>query len=329
MRPGTLNPAVPGHVAETICSSDWLARAQRLQPPTILKDRLLIEYQLPGNPATYSDRSRRTRQRRWQRHHRPEPLPAAAQRLRRADDAARWSPISSTTTSALTRPRSPTPRRHSKATGYPQACPTTTNPGRFVSMPRPERTADRPCVLRRNDSGPARGRFCPGSSRAAVGHWRRALLLQLSGKALVRRRRGLTIETSPNRKPSAAARPRPMRFVRTLPRRRRARRRNQGPHWGVQNDGSAYASLDWLDVAGSGRAGAPSSSDRNAEPAEFSENPREFRRRSSRADTSGSQPWTKPRKQPRRTGRRRRTGAPAHPVTRRCVVVAAPAQDQG
>ena len=51
--PGALNPAVPGHVAETICSSGWLARAERLQPPTILKDRLLIDYQLPGNPATY------------------------------------------------------------------------------------------------------------------------------------------------------------------------------------------------------------------------------------------------------------------------------------
>lgn len=46
-------PAVREHLRETICRSDWLARAEPLQLPTILKDRLLIDYQLPGNPATY------------------------------------------------------------------------------------------------------------------------------------------------------------------------------------------------------------------------------------------------------------------------------------
>jgi hypothetical protein len=51
--PGTVNPAVPGHVGQTICNRAWLATARRLQPSRSTKDGLLIEYRLPGNPATY------------------------------------------------------------------------------------------------------------------------------------------------------------------------------------------------------------------------------------------------------------------------------------
>lgn len=51
--PGALNPAVSGHVEETICSRAWVATAGSAQPSSNLKDRLLIEYQLPGNPATF------------------------------------------------------------------------------------------------------------------------------------------------------------------------------------------------------------------------------------------------------------------------------------
>jgi hypothetical protein len=51
--PGALAPAVPGHLGQTICRPTWLAAAERRQPPKILKDRLLIAYQLPGSPATY------------------------------------------------------------------------------------------------------------------------------------------------------------------------------------------------------------------------------------------------------------------------------------
>jgi hypothetical protein len=51
--PGALNPAVPGHVEQTICSRAWAATAESAQPSSTFKDELLIDYQLPGNPATY------------------------------------------------------------------------------------------------------------------------------------------------------------------------------------------------------------------------------------------------------------------------------------
>jgi hypothetical protein len=51
--PGALSPAVQGHVEETICSRAWVATAASAQPSSNLKDRLLIAYRLPGNPATY------------------------------------------------------------------------------------------------------------------------------------------------------------------------------------------------------------------------------------------------------------------------------------
>jgi hypothetical protein len=51
--PGQINPAVPGHTAHTICNRAWLATASGTQPSTTTKDKLLIEYQLPGSPQTY------------------------------------------------------------------------------------------------------------------------------------------------------------------------------------------------------------------------------------------------------------------------------------
>lgn len=52
--PGQLDAAVVGHIAQTICDESWVAAATRLEPPPSTKDRLLIEYRLPGNPVTYT-----------------------------------------------------------------------------------------------------------------------------------------------------------------------------------------------------------------------------------------------------------------------------------
>jgi hypothetical protein len=51
--PGKINPAIVGHTAQTICKPAWLARASRIQPSPTTRDKLLIEYQLPGSPLTY------------------------------------------------------------------------------------------------------------------------------------------------------------------------------------------------------------------------------------------------------------------------------------
>jgi hypothetical protein len=51
--PGQINPTVPGHTAHTICNRAWLAKASTTQPSTTTKDKLLIEYQLPGSPLIY------------------------------------------------------------------------------------------------------------------------------------------------------------------------------------------------------------------------------------------------------------------------------------
>ena len=52
--PGSLATGVLGHTAQTVCSQAWVAAASRLQPSATTLDRLLIEYQLPGNPVTYA-----------------------------------------------------------------------------------------------------------------------------------------------------------------------------------------------------------------------------------------------------------------------------------
>jgi hypothetical protein len=52
--PGELDPAVTANTAKTICSQAWVATANKLQPPATTLEKLLIEYQLPGNPATYA-----------------------------------------------------------------------------------------------------------------------------------------------------------------------------------------------------------------------------------------------------------------------------------
>jgi len=52
--PGQLDRAVIGHPARTICNPAWLAAAGRPQPAASTKDELLYEYQLPGNPVTYT-----------------------------------------------------------------------------------------------------------------------------------------------------------------------------------------------------------------------------------------------------------------------------------
>ena len=52
--PGQLDAGVVGHVGQTICDESWVAAATRLEPPPGTKDKLLIEYRLPGNPVTYT-----------------------------------------------------------------------------------------------------------------------------------------------------------------------------------------------------------------------------------------------------------------------------------
>ena len=52
--PGKLDPTVTGNLAQTVCNPAWVAAASQIQPPLIALDKLLIEYQLPGNPVTYA-----------------------------------------------------------------------------------------------------------------------------------------------------------------------------------------------------------------------------------------------------------------------------------
>ena len=52
--PGALSPGVAGNIGQTVCDRAWVAAASKLQPPPTTLDRLLIEYQLPGNPVTYA-----------------------------------------------------------------------------------------------------------------------------------------------------------------------------------------------------------------------------------------------------------------------------------
>jgi hypothetical protein len=54
--PGKLDPAVAANIRQTVCSAAWVTATSRLQPPTSSQalDKLVIEYQLPGNPVTYT-----------------------------------------------------------------------------------------------------------------------------------------------------------------------------------------------------------------------------------------------------------------------------------
>jgi len=52
--PGKLDPAVNEKITQTVCNTAWLAAASQIQPPPDTLDKLLIEYQLPGNPVTYT-----------------------------------------------------------------------------------------------------------------------------------------------------------------------------------------------------------------------------------------------------------------------------------
>jgi hypothetical protein len=52
--PGHLDRAVTGRVAQTICRPAWVAAASKPSPSARTRDRLLIDYSLPGNPATYA-----------------------------------------------------------------------------------------------------------------------------------------------------------------------------------------------------------------------------------------------------------------------------------
>jgi len=51
--PGKINPAVPGHTAQTVCSVSWVAAAATVRPSQTIEDELLIKYSLPGSPLTY------------------------------------------------------------------------------------------------------------------------------------------------------------------------------------------------------------------------------------------------------------------------------------
>ena len=52
--PGQLDAGAAGRLGQTICNEAWVAGASRVQPPPNTKDKLLIEYGLPGNPAVYT-----------------------------------------------------------------------------------------------------------------------------------------------------------------------------------------------------------------------------------------------------------------------------------
>jgi hypothetical protein len=51
--PGTLNAAVIGHTAGTICDPRWLASTSSSHLAPATRQRLVIEYQLPGPVITY------------------------------------------------------------------------------------------------------------------------------------------------------------------------------------------------------------------------------------------------------------------------------------
>jgi hypothetical protein len=52
--PGELDTTVTGPTTQTVCSRAWVTAATQLQPPPSTLEKLLIEYQLPGNAATYA-----------------------------------------------------------------------------------------------------------------------------------------------------------------------------------------------------------------------------------------------------------------------------------
>ena len=52
--PGQLDAGAAGRIGQTICNEAWVAGASRVQPPPNTKDKLLIEYGLPGKPAVYT-----------------------------------------------------------------------------------------------------------------------------------------------------------------------------------------------------------------------------------------------------------------------------------
>ena len=52
--PGKLDPAATANVAQTVCKPTWVTAATHVQPPPATLDKLLIEYQLPGNLVTYT-----------------------------------------------------------------------------------------------------------------------------------------------------------------------------------------------------------------------------------------------------------------------------------
>jgi hypothetical protein len=54
--PGKLAPAVAANIEHTVCNAAWVSATSRLQPPPSAQalDKLVIEYQLPGNPVTYT-----------------------------------------------------------------------------------------------------------------------------------------------------------------------------------------------------------------------------------------------------------------------------------
>jgi len=51
--PGALDPAVFGHTARTVCNPTWVASANRALLAPATRERLVIEYQLPGPVTAY------------------------------------------------------------------------------------------------------------------------------------------------------------------------------------------------------------------------------------------------------------------------------------
>jgi hypothetical protein len=50
---GELDPVVRGRLAQTVCNASWVAATSKRLPSASTKNRLLIDYALPGNPVMY------------------------------------------------------------------------------------------------------------------------------------------------------------------------------------------------------------------------------------------------------------------------------------
>jgi hypothetical protein len=181
--------------------------------PTILKDRLLIDYQLPGNPATYviahvvpvNDGGSATSALNLY----PLPLTGYGGQMTRTMDADQLHDDICAHKITIAHAAEALEGDWLSADPLTFSAGSSLVPVVFLYAASRTTRPEPHCVLRRNDSRPVLAGSVP---IAAVGRWLHAATPPLSRKAPVRHRHGLTIETSPNCKLPAAARPRLMRL---------------------------------------------------------------------------------------------------------------------